>query len=70
MFAEPLPDNCPPSEATEREEFTGYRLLDSKAPCHADFASHAARWPQRYGDKCRHYGDFSTITGTQRLLVW
>lgn len=55
MFAEALPDGCPPAEAIEPQQMTVYRLLETQSPCATDFASHAARWPDRYGSRCIEY---------------
>ena len=70
MFAEALPEHCPPAEATEREEFIGYRLIRAKTPCLDDFSSHAARDPKKYGTSCRYFAVslFSERASLARLL--
>lgn len=70
MFAEALPTDCPPPAACEQDGFVVYRLLEAKTPCVEDFASHAARWPQKFGSQCRHYAVsvFSKRESLARLL--
>ena len=70
MFAEALPKGCPPEEATTVTHFTVYRLVESASPAETDFASHALRWPEKYGKKCREHAVsvFSEQGSLARLL--
>lgn len=70
MFAEALPNNCPPNAACEQDGFIAYRLLEAKTPCVEDFKSHAAKWPQKFGSQCKHFAVsvFSKRESLARLL--
>ncbi len=54
-FAETLPENCPPSTASQPDGLVVFRLVESTSPTEIDFASHALRWPAKFGKHCRAY---------------
>ncbi len=70
MFAESLPEGCPPAEALEPNQMTVFRLLETTTPCAVDFDSHAARWPDRFGARCREFSlsVFTERSGLDRIL--
>ena len=70
MFAEALPDNCPPSDAAGPDQMLVYRLVATDPPTNLDFDSHAKRWPEKYGKRCRAFAlsVFSQRESLERLL--
>ncbi len=54
-FAEPLPSQCPPSDAADCEWSSIYRLIETEAPSPEAFMSHAAlgKTPPPKMDPCR-----------------
>lgn len=70
MFAETLPDNCPPNEASKVNSLEVFRLVRSPQPTATDFSSHANLWPHKYGKRCREFAVsvFSERASLARLL--
>lgn len=66
MFAETLPEGCPPNQASEPQRMEVFRLLQTGTPQASDFDSHAARWPERFGTECKHYA-VSVFTARESL---
>ena len=58
LFREPLPEKCPPVEATDISSLlTVYRLVESIPPSADDFASHQAKKPHaKYPNPCKARG--------------